>query len=129
MRNVVVKDTCPRRAENYPVVEEMLDGWEYRGQYLFCAYCGSLQPTMLLSLMTVGCELGPTDKSYKVYVEQERQRIGKFYFQHFSVEDMNRFIELFNMKTKTFTIGYPGHFYVVPYFMRLEVPNDSTTNV
>lgn len=123
---IVAKDTCPRRAENYAVVDEMLDGWETRGDtLLFCTYCGSIQPNMLLSLMTVGCELGPTDKNYKVYVKNNERHLGKAYFQHFTIEDMERFIELMNIKPSTFTIGLPGHFYVMPFFMRMEVPDDS----
>lgn len=41
----------------------------------------------------------------------------KFYFQHLSEEDRQRFIDLLN--AKKLTIGYPGFFYVTPYFIRM----------
>ena len=123
--DIVAKDTCPRRYENYAVVEEMLDGWYFRDNLLWCNYCGSLQPNMLLSLMLSGCELGPTDKNYKVYIKNvDGGYIGKFYFQHFTLEDRMRFIEIYNTKPRNFTIGYPGHFYVLPFFIKLEVNDD-----
>jgi hypothetical protein len=119
--DLVVKDTCPRRQENHEIVEELLDGWFWRDDLLYCDYCGSLQPDMLLSLMaTTGCELGPTDKNFKVYVKRQGQHVGKFYFQHFSIENCQRFIELYNQKPRTFTVGYPHHFYVLPFFVALE---------
>ncbi len=57
-----------------------------------------------------GKELGPTDKSYKVYVGGS----GKFYFQHLDEDGQNKFIELAN--EKKLKIGFPGHFYVLPFF-------------
>ena len=101
-------------------------------------------------------ELGPTDKSYKVYVKnaggepfkqtyrqcpppetkivdgkeittrcagpdtcthwvtRERDET-KFYFQHFTEAQARRFIDLLN--EKKLKIGYPGHFYVRPFFI------------
>jgi hypothetical protein len=55
-----------------------------------------------------------------------RQRIAKapafktekFYFQHLSDEQKARFVELIN--TKVVMFAHPGHFYVIPYFMRAE---------
>lgn len=91
--------------------------------------------------------LGSTDKNYKVYVlnkggqnfkqtyrsysqgvsdwqpdtcthwvTQETSRT-KFYFQHLSDEQKNRFIELYNQKR----IGFEGGFgfYVLPFFCRI----------
>jgi len=95
-------------------------------------------------------ELGPTDKSYKVYVhnlggEQFKQsyRIDepskpgeimkdpmdqshwvwetrlrdecKFYFQHLSDEQRQRFVELLN--DKKLKLSYPGYFYRMPFFI------------
>jgi hypothetical protein len=40
----------------------------------------------------------------------------KFYFQHLSEAEMRRFIELHN--AHKIKMGYPGHFYVRPYFCR-----------
>lgn len=123
--DIVAKDTCPRRYENYSEVVELLDGWFLKDDLLWCVYCGSLQPDMMLSLMTMDCELGPTDKNYKVYLRNVNGLyIGKFYFQHFTLENRMRFIEIYNTKPRTFTIGYPGHFYVLPFFIKLEVNDD-----
>lgn len=72
---------------------------------------------MFLQLVRQGVEIGPTDKNYKVYVRTQNMPNGKFYFQHLSAEQRNEFIELVN--TNTAFVGYPGHFYVTPYFMRV----------
>lgn len=40
---------------------------------------------------------------------------AKFYFQHLSVDQKKRFIELLN--EKKIKIGMPGHFYSRPYFI------------
>ncbi len=116
-----------------------------------CSYCGSLNPDTLIKRMEAGdVELGPTDKNYKLYVKNaggeafkqtyrdcpaERSCTGpddcthwvtrdmdeaKFYFQHFNAEQRARFIELVNEKKAP--IGYPGHFYVLPYFTRIADP-------
>jgi hypothetical protein len=42
-------------------------------------------------------------------------KFGKFYFQHFTEEEKHKFIDLVNQRK--INIGYPGHFYVLPYFM------------
>lgn len=34
-----------------------------------CSYCGSISPETFFDAIEQGCELGPTDKSYKVYVD------------------------------------------------------------
>ncbi len=34
-----------------------------------CSYCGSLHPDDFMAAARAGCELGPTDKGYKVYVD------------------------------------------------------------
>ena len=37
-----------------------------------CSYCGSLNPDILMARIEAGdVELGPTDKSYKVYIENK----------------------------------------------------------
>jgi hypothetical protein len=42
---------------------------------------------------------------------------AKFYFQHLVTdENFQKFIDLYN--AKKMNIGYPGHFYSKPYFMR-----------
>lgn len=49
---------------------------------------------------------------------------GKFYFQHLSADEQQRFIDLYN--AKKMNIGYPGHFYRLPFFMRLAPPKEQT---
>lgn len=81
-----------------------------------CSYCGSMSAEAFFEAIGAGAELTPTDKSYKVYVGGRR----KFYFQHLSLEQMQSFIDLWN--EGKLRIGYPGHFYVPPFFMQLRPP-------
>ncbi len=112
-----------------------------------CEYCGSLHPDDFMARLEAGdVKLGPTDKGYKVYVDndggapflrsvrrcpRDAQCTGpkdcvhwttevdthaKFYFYHLSVEQMKRFVELSN--EGRLKLDDPGHFYVRPFFMR-----------
>lgn len=115
------KQTCPRRHENEgPFLYEEMDRWIVTNGNTRCSYCGSLHPAYVLEMMRMGVELGPTDKNYKVYLSISGIHEGKFYFQHFSTDQMYEFIELYNTKPRPFTVGDPGHFYVLPYFIALE---------
>lgn len=101
---------CPRRQESngvfkLPESDEWRDGT--------CSYCGSMNPTEFMKQASEGIELGPTDKSYKVYVGKTEHQ--KFYFQHLSEDQKERFVVLLN--TQQLNMGYPGHFYVLPYFI------------
>ena len=60
----------------------------------------------------------PTDKSYKVYVDGPmfRSGRGKFYFYHLNEAEQRRFVEMMNEGRPT--MGYPGHFYVLPFFCK-----------
>lgn len=115
------KFTCPRRIEDGAV----------EGPYTFagkdidtfrdddtCSYCGSLNPdTFMRVVKAEEVVLGPTDKNYKVYVMNEKvDSHRKFYFQHLSTEQKHRFIELLN--EKKIKLGYPGHFYKKPFFIK-----------
>lgn len=83
-----------------------------------CSYCGSLSVERFFKAIEESKELGPTDKDYKVYVNEAKTAqnpTGKFYFYHLNEEEMKRFVELFN--AKKLKIGYPGHFYAMPFFM------------
>lgn len=158
---------CPRRAEN-PASATMFPGGDTIRADGTCSYCGSLSADVFMAGIESGdVELGPTDKSYKVYVDMPEpdadqlvirgssnvekrpgdnwHRVGdidaskidtrgwslhadnwylveprgavrhaKFYFQHLSREQQDRFIELHN--EKRLRIGYPGRFYVRPFF-------------
>ncbi len=41
-----------------------------------CSYCGSLSPALFFEAIKNGCELGPTDKDYKVYVDRPDPEVG-----------------------------------------------------
>lgn len=102
---------CPRRDE-HPILEAQLATQTDAGKTT-CTYCGSLLPSVLFEKIKQGVELTPTDKDYKVYVGGN----SKFYFQHLSLEEKHKFIELYN--DKTMKLEYPGDFYVLPFFMQL----------
>lgn len=124
---------CPRRIEvgadfaaQYPRHDKWRKG---RGGARTCSWCGSLHPDYVMESMRFGSELGPTDKSYKVYLPD-----GKFYFQHLSEDQRREFVELYNERprrqyddrggfevvadgTSQVAVGFPGYFYVLPFFM------------
>lgn len=116
-----MKTTCPRR------MEEMGPWPREEGLDTFindrCSFCGSLSPELFLERVKAGDELGPTDKNYKVYIHKPPW--GKFYFQHFSPEQCEEFVALLN--DKKLHIGYPGRFYVLPFFIRVEPRSDEPT--
>lgn len=106
-----------------------------------CGYCGSADGDVVLAMVEAGTiEFGPTDKGYKAYLSgalvdpsgyfhgydgdgthlpgerhQLPNRTTKFYFQHWTREQHQRFIELLNAGRVRF--GYPGYFYRRPYFI------------
>lgn len=60
---------CPRRIEQGRMNEVQSDKWRNDDT---CSYCGSYNPDLLMARLEAGTvELGPTDKSYKVYVENK----------------------------------------------------------
>lgn len=109
---------CGRRSDflcERPLKEgEPEDSWRDNNT---CSYCGSYDPSLLLKdIEEKGITLTPTDKNYKVYVEGLPRGFTKFYFQHFDGEQKQRFVDLLNQgKVK---LGYPGYFYVRPYFIK-----------
>ncbi len=106
-----------------------------------CSYCGSLHPDVFMERLERGdVVLHPTDKDYKVYVAAcagaaqflQSYRGGadaigrpvwtsrqieqtKFYFQHLSADQRQRFVALLNFKS--LRIGEPGYFYRLPFFI------------
>lgn len=76
-----------------------------------CSYCGSWHPDDMLEYIENGGQIGPTDKSYKIYLACSP---NKFYFQHLDADGKRKFIELLN--AQKVVIGHPGHFYVMPFF-------------
>ncbi len=106
-----------------------------------CSYCGSLSEDRFFEAIAAGAVIGPTDKSYKVYLRGDgftqtyrncprdsdckgpdtcthwvTRPISqvKFYFQHLSDEGQHKFIDLYNKKEPK--LGYPGRFYVTSFF-------------
>jgi hypothetical protein len=103
---------CPRRIEN-PSIFNYPDSDEWRSDGT-CSYCGSISPEKFFEAIADSVEIGPTDKSYKVYVKLPG--FAKFYFQHLTDEGRDRFIKLHN--SHVIKIGYPGHFYKTPFFCK-----------
>lgn len=104
---------CPRRIETggmrFPHEDQgpTPDRWREDNT---CSYCGSLNPDEVLRRIKAGEEVGPTDKSYKLYIGKSGG--DKAYFQHFDEKQGREFVELYN--NRTMRIGLPGHFYVRP---------------
>lgn len=113
------RHVCPRREEaptGWLAQHPGYDWWEDRAGARCCSWCGSRNPDDLMAVLRTGSvELGPTDKAYKAYIHTlEGEHAGKFYFQHLSGEQRREFVALLN--AKAFPVGYPGHFYVLPFF-------------
>jgi len=100
-----------------------------------------------------GGEVEPTDKNYKAYIkcpypdprEGETKTYAvstgedgtevhgtsvygvtaKFYFRHLSEAQRGEFMQLYN--DNRMNVGYPGDFYVLPYFCRraASAPNEA----
>jgi hypothetical protein len=114
---------CPRRSEgipgalsNYPQTDE----WRQDGSYRTCSYCGSLHPDDFMQLVRDGAEVGPTDKSYKAYIELpegKSVRGAPFYYHHLAADQQQEFVDLAN--AGKMTIGYPGRFYSGVYLPAL----------
>jgi hypothetical protein len=66
--------TCPRRMHEFGSWEraENLDSWTTRQSAvgLSCSFCGSLNPDRFMELVRQGWIVGPTDKSYKAYLDR-----------------------------------------------------------
>ena len=128
--------TCPRRNNEYGPWEtgEGLDVWRlthnYRAElHRTCSFCGSLHPDDFIAhLRDDEWVLGPTDKNYKAYLGPVSEGsslpdfdgpVGeqsvKFYYQHLSVDQRQVFIAMLN--EQVVKIGYPGHLYVLPFFI------------
>ena len=123
---------CPRRNEVFnSSAYSTSDHWREDDT---CSFCGSLNPELVLEWMRTGqCSLGPTDKNYKVYVEKtdgtkHSKGADKFYFMHLSEDQMQEFIRICNLRPRPFEIGYPGRFYVLPYFLTYGPPKDVRTD-
>lgn len=132
---------CPRRAETGLIYGDPNED-HFSSSDDTCSYCGSLNPDVLMSkIESKEVEIDPTDKEYKIYVRGEGltqsyrdcpvnsvckdpkecshwvtrpHTMKKFYFQHFSIEQRKKFVEM--MKTNSIKMSHP--FYVLPFFVR-----------
>ena len=111
--------TCPRRMEEFGPWERKEDLDHWREDHT-CSFCGSLDPAIVMEKIEAGEEITPTDKNYKIYILER----NKAYFQHFDKAQKSRLIELVNAKKVKFK--YPGHFYVLPFFMQRINPTEVT---
>jgi hypothetical protein len=72
---------CPRRAESFLAThgqrKQERDWWGSRNGHKVCSYCGSMQPDEFFEAVEAGAEIGPTDKSYKVYVGLQNPMAGQ----------------------------------------------------
>lgn len=105
---------CPRGEETGMSVllkRAAKSSWVIHGGHRACSYCGSGHPEDFFKAIEEGKKVTPTDKNYKVYTEG----YVKYYFQHFTGENKKKLIDLLNAKKVAF--DYPGHFYVLPYFI------------
>lgn len=102
---------CPRRVESYIGLMAEGDPDTWIDQPRRCTWCGSVHPDDFMQMVELGAELGPTDKTYKVYLSGA----WKFYFQHLSDAQQDRFFEL--MKIGKLNIGHPGRFHILPFFI------------
>ena len=68
---------CPRRDEAAFNMrgDDGQDFW--RGGVDGCSYCGSISPEDFFAAVAAGSEIGPTDKSYKAYVDLPDPNDGK----------------------------------------------------
>ena len=117
--------TCPRRVEDgtdrddspFTFAGSNRDHWDVRelGKNPRCSYCGSIDPNSFMLRIKAGDELGVTDKNYKAYLPGTDY--PKFYFQHLSVEQRREFAAM--MSRNEIVYGFPGHFTVLPFFVRL----------
>jgi hypothetical protein len=113
IETTVPTHVCPRGEESpHGPIREMSLKAHYRGGR--CSYCGSMSEDDFFSAVDAGAEIGPTDKSYKVYVTGAGHSHAKFYFQHLSDSGRDKFIDAVNAKRMKF--GFPGHLYVMPFF-------------
>jgi hypothetical protein len=137
------KFTCGRRTSNVMTAVNQ-DTWREDGT---CSYCGSLNPDTFMRRVEDGTVfLGPTDKGYKVYVENNGGEKFKIHYRdcyrhgtkdcnwesctHWVISETDEtkfYFQHLSPEQKTrfielynakkMNISYPGHFYRLPFFM------------
>lgn len=81
-----------------------------------CSYCGSISPHFFFACIAKGIELTPTAYDDTVEIKWDDDSTSKFFFQHLTPKEQWKFIDLLNKKE--INIGGPGHFPVLPFFIR-----------
>ncbi len=108
--------TCPRRRDSWfpgQADETGVDVWR---DDKTCSFCGSLSESDFWDHIYEGGVVTPTDKAYKVYLKVHlSSEHKKFYFQHLSTKGREEFVQ--RMNENRLNIGYPGNFYVLPFFV------------
>lgn len=83
------RQTCPRRMSEFGPWDrvENKDRWSRHHGFVgsnepTCTFCGSLRPDRFIELVEAGYVVGPTDKNYKAYLDDQQggSRVGKFYY-------------------------------------------------
>jgi hypothetical protein len=81
-----------------------------------CSHCGGMKPSIALDAIKNGATVVPTDKNYKIYIEQvpggkmlPSSPANKCYLNHFSESQAVEFV-LLNKQGKM-KLATPGHFY------------------
>src|SRR6478736_1690914 len=117
---------CPRRSELFTGDTASIFKLPEEDRFInhHCSWCGSLDPEVFMQRLEEGTiKLTPTDKDYKVYVENDgglyfmggmAGGTSKFYFQHLTKDQRIRFLTLLN--EKKIKLRDPGFFYVLPFF-------------
>lgn len=99
----IIPGGCPRRAEGPHGAFPGTDTWRSEGKVdgvrvHTCSFCGSLRPSDFLDLWEAGATVGPTDKSYKLYLDAANAAVrgaGKLYTGHLTdPADQERFKKL-----------------------------------
>lgn len=68
--------TCPRQ-EQEAVLEVQRQHRTHVRHDGTCSYCGSLTEEVFMAAVMSGCQMTPTDKNYKVYIEIPNPRAGR----------------------------------------------------
>lgn len=107
---------CPERKLHSEIPINNIDKWENRieKKYLYCSFCGSIDPKSLFNELEKKSILTPTDKDYKIYLETKSGK-EKFYLWHLEDEDIYKIINL--LEKNKVHLNYPYYFYKTPYIL------------
>jgi ferredoxin len=97
--------------KNYKVYVENHGGEQFKQSFRDCPRDKEMTGAVGNKYFISNCDKGPVECAH--WVTREMQQT-KFYFQHLSEQQQNRFIELVNTKKVRFSGDYG--FYVLPFF-------------